>query len=51
MHYYKLSLQLQSFGLVYAALVSAVNNPNRDSSLNFRPDNVTFNGLYDWVGS
>ncbi|KAJ5378861.1 hypothetical protein N7509_011980 [Penicillium cosmopolitanum] len=45
------SLVQLAFGLTSAALVSATNDPNFIPSLNFRPDNVTSNRLYDWVGS
>jgi hypothetical protein len=43
--------RLMALGLALATGVAAANDAAYDSSLNFRPDNVTLNGLYHWVGS
>ncbi|KAJ5433536.1 uncharacterized protein N7458_012692 [Penicillium daleae] len=40
-----------ALGLASTTAFAAVNDATYDSSLNFRPDNVTSSDLYHWVGS
>lgn len=40
-----------ALGLTSTTAFAAVNDATYDSSLNFRPDNVTSSDLYHWVGS